>query len=170
MLVTSSPLIRNGLMFPLKGSLASLILPLRRLSWKPSLQKFRKLPQPPGNIIGTVNDAYISPTPNYFEGGYHWTYERAITICMVPLALTPFVAGVDHPMVDSIFSVLLLFHCHAGFKSCIIDYVPKRVYGFWYGFATKLLTFGTFISIYGVYVLETSSNGLFSLIQGIFSS
>ncbi|EMG47918.1 hypothetical protein G210_1605, partial [Candida maltosa Xu316] len=142
----------------------------RSLRLIPDWSKFKTIPQPPGEIIGTVNDAYQSPQPVYYEGSYHWTYERAIAITMLPLVMTPFVAGVEYPMIDSIFSTLLLFHCHAGFKSCIIDYIPKRVYGFWHTAACKLLTLGTFVSMYGVYVLETANNGLFDLIKSVWSA
>ena len=141
--------------------------PLRLL---PNLSKFKKIEQPPGYIVGTVNDAYNPPSPVYYEGSYHWTYERIIAITMLPLVMTPFAAGVEYPMIDSIFSTLLLFHCHAGIKSCIIDYIPKRVYGFWYGAASKLLTLGTFVAMYGIYELETSCNGLFDLVKAIWAA
>lgn len=143
---------------------------VRRLRLVPDWSKFKTIPQPPGYIVGTVNDAYKPPSPEYYEGSYHWTYERAITITMLPLVMTPFVAGVEFPLVDSVFSTLLLFHCHAGIKSCIIDYIPKRVYGFWYGAACKLLTLGTFVAMYGIYILETTSNGLFDLVSSLWSA
>ncbi|MCP8718477.1 MAG: CybS family protein, partial [Asgard group archaeon] len=147
-----------------------IIKPTRALRLIPNLSKFKTIEQPPGYIVGTVNDAYKPPSPVYYEGSYHWTYERIIAITMLPLVMTPFAAGVEYPMIDSIFSTLLLFHCHAGIKSCIIDYIPKRVYGFWYGAASKVLTFGTFVAMYGIYVLETSSNGLFDLVKAIWSA
>ncbi|RLV93563.1 Succinate dehydrogenase ubiquinone cytochrome b small subunit mitochondrial [Spathaspora sp. JA1] len=132
--------------------------------------KFELIPQPPGYIVGTVNDAYIPPPTAHIEGSYHWTYERAITVGMVPLMMTPFVVGIDFPMVDATLSTLLLWHCHAGFKSCIIDYIPKRVYGIWYKISCWLLTTGTFVGMYGIYVMETSSNGLFDLVSKIWSA
>lgn len=140
----------------------------RCLSLKPYFSKLKKIPQPPGFVVGTVNDAYVHPTPNHYEGGYHWTYDRVVAIAMVPMALTPFVAGVEYPIIDTMFSCGLLFHCHSGFKSCIIDYIPKRVYGVWHGLATKLLAFGTAVGLYGIYVLETANNGLFDLIKSVW--
>ncbi|CAI5759814.1 unnamed protein product [Candida verbasci] len=141
-----------------------------RLIPKFSLQKFNKIPQPPGYIVGTVNDAYIAPDPDQFHGNFHWTYERAVTVAMIPLVMTPFIAGVEYPIIDSICSTLLLFHCNAGFKSCIIDYIPKRVYGIWHNIAMKLLGVGTFVSIYGIYVMETANNGLFDLISKLWTA
>lgn len=143
---------------------------VRCISLKPDFSKLKKIEQPPGFIVGTVNEPYKPPGASFYEGGYHWTYERFIAISLVPLAMSPFIGGVEHPMIDSIFSIALLFHCHTGFKSCIIDYIPKRVYGIWYGLASKLLTFGTFVGMYGVYLLETESNGLFELIRSIWNS
>lgn len=142
----------------------------RSISLKPNFSKFKKIEQPPGYVVGTVNDAYSPPSADNFEGAYHWTYERLISGALVPLLATPFVFGVTHPLIDASFCVALLFHCQTGFKSCIIDYIPKRVYGFWHGFASKILTLGTFVGIYGVYVLETTSNGLFDLIASLWGA
>ncbi|CAK9441505.1 uncharacterized protein LODBEIA_P53730 [Lodderomyces beijingensis] len=146
------------------------MLPKRTLRLVPDLSKYKLIEQPPGFIVDTVNEAYKPPRPNAYEGAYHWTYDRLIAITMVPLVMTPFVAGVEFPVVDAVFSTLTLLHCHAGFKSCIIDYIPKRVYGVWYRMATRLLTFGTAVAMYGIYVLETSSNGLFDLVKSIWAA
>ncbi|KAI5958744.1 uncharacterized protein KGF55_005743 [Candida pseudojiufengensis] len=144
------------------------ILSKRTLRFTPDFSKYKLIEQPAGFIVETVNEAYKPPSPSAYEGSNHWTYERVVTIAMIPLVMTPFIAGVEHPIVDATFSTLLLFHCHAGFKSCIIDYIPKRVYNAWYGLACKLLTFGTCVAIYGIYVMETTSNGLFDLIKRLW--
>lgn len=148
----------------------SQIIFTRNLKLKPDFSKFKLIQQPPGHIVGTVNDAYKPPVAEFYEGSYHWTYERAITISMLPLVMAPFIGGVEFPIIDAAASTLLLFHCHAGIKSCIIDYIPKRVYGVWHKIACKLLTLGTFVGMYGVYELETSNNGLFDLIRGIWGA
>ncbi|EDK45916.1 conserved hypothetical protein [Lodderomyces elongisporus NRRL YB-4239] len=140
----------------------------RTLRLLPDWSKYKLIEQPPGYIVETVNEAYKPPLPNAYDGSYHWTYDRIISIAMVPLVMTPFVAGVEFPVIDATFSVLTLFHCHAGFKSCIIDYIPKRVYNAWYGVATKLLTFGTCVAMYGIYVMETTSNGLFDVVKSLW--
>lgn len=141
----------------------------RSLRLIPDWSKFKPIEQPAGFIVETVNEAYKPPAPNAYEGSNHWIYDRIITTAMIPLVMTPFVAGVDYPVIDATFSTLLLIHCHAGFKSCIIDYIPKRVYGIWYGAACKLLTLGTCVAMYGIYVLETANNGLFELIKSIWT-
>lgn len=144
------------------------ILNFRSLSLKPDFSKLKIIEQPPGNIVGTVNDAYKIPLVSPYESSYHWTYERMLSLGLVPLTAFPFALGYEFPMVDTIFCLTVLFHSHSGFKSCIIDYIPERVYGFWHHAASKLLSLGTFVSLYGIYLLETTENGLFDLLSRIW--
>lgn len=146
------------------------VLPRRQLSLKPDFSKFKLIPQPPGHIVGDVNDAYIPPDSSFYHGSYHWAYERLASVAMVPLGLSPFIFGNDYPMVDYSFSTLLLYHVHSGFQSCIIDYIPKRVYGIWHKMAMGLLTLGSSVGLYGIYLLETADNGLFGLVAKIFGA
>ncbi|CAN3361259.1 succinate dehydrogenase [ubiquinone] cytochrome b small subunit, mitochondrial [Diutina catenulata] len=141
-----------------------------RTLWKPRLNfdKFRLIKQPAGGVVGGPNDAYKPGPIDLYEGSAHWTYERIISSLLIPLAATPLFVDSVHPMFDTTFSVLMLFHCHTGFTSCIIDYIPERVYGIWHKMARHLLTTGTFVSLYGIYVLETESNGLFDLIKQLW--
>lgn len=164
-------LARNTLRLPLwPQNYARLLSCTRSVSLRPDFSKLRLKKSPPGNIVGTVNDAYIPPPANHYEGGHHWTYERLISAALVPLLVTPIVAGVEHPLLDVSFCLTLLFHVHAGLKSCIIDYIPKRVYGVWHTFASGLLTLGSFVGMYGVYVLETTENGLFALMKALWGA
>lgn len=144
------------------------VLPVRAFLLKPNFSKLKKIEQPPGDIVGTVNDAYKIPMVSPYESNYHWTYERILAFGLLPLTAFPFAMGYDFPMVDTAFCLTVLFHSHSGFKSCIIDYIPERVYGFWHRAACKLLSFGTFVSIYGIYLLETTENGLFDLVSRIW--
>lgn len=164
LLIRSPSVIRAGI------NPGCFVLPARSISFKPDFSKYKKIPQPPGNIVGTVNDAAKIPLVSYYDGGYHWTYERLITVGLVPLAMSPLIGGVDYPMIDSIFAIGLLFHCHAGFKSCIIDYIPERVWGVWHRIACRILTFGTFTAMYGIYNLETENEGLFDLVKSIWNA
>lgn len=128
---------------------------------------FKTIPQPPGNIIGTVNDAYVPPPSNKLHGSAHWTFERFVTIGMTPLIISPFITGTA-PL-DSAMAGLLLYHCYAGFQSCIIDYIPKRVYGSLHTAAMLLLTFGTFVAGYGVYKIENDEkDGVFGLLKKLW--
>ncbi|KAH3670407.1 hypothetical protein OGAPHI_000922 [Ogataea philodendri] len=131
----------------------------------------KTIPQPPGNIVGTVNDAYVPPPPTKSHGSWHWTGEKIVTIGMAPLVLTPFVTGTAYPLADSIMGTLLLYHCYAGFESCIIDYIPLRVYGIWHKAAMGLLGLGTLIAGYGIYVIEkTEQEGLVGIVKKLWTA
>lgn len=143
----------------------------RNLSWRPRLPKlpsFKLTPDPPGNIIGTVNDAHIPPKFDISHGSYHWMYERIITVGMAPLVVFPFVAGVDYPLIDAGLCTLVLLHSRYGLQSCIIDYIPLRKFGFWHKLAMFLLNIGSFVSLYGIYIIETENNGLADLISKLW--
>lgn len=138
------------------------------LLFRPALIRgFKTIPQPPGFIVGTVNDAYVPPPPHKLEGSLHWTSERIVTIGMLPLVLSPLITG-GSTMVDSSMSALLLYHCFAGFQSCIIDYIPKRVYGVYHTYAMYLLTLGTGLAGYGVYQIETKEGGVSQIISKLW--
>ncbi|ODQ78413.1 hypothetical protein BABINDRAFT_172215 [Babjeviella inositovora NRRL Y-12698] len=137
---------------------------------KPDFNKYKLTEQPAGYIVDTVNEAYRSPPADWYHGAYHWGYERLISMGMVPLFMVPFVAGVEYSAVDAALSTLLIFHCHTGFVSCIIDYIPERVYGVWHRIARRVLTMGTLTGMYGIYLLETENNGLFELVQRLWTA
>lgn len=145
----------------------------RNLSLKSGLPKLASLkitPDPPGNIIGTVNDAYVPPAGDISKGSFHWAYERIVVLGMTPLIVFPFIAGVDYPIIDAALGSLVLLHSRYGLQSCIIDYIPKRKYGTWHKLAMLLLNVGSFVSLYGVYVIETEHNGLSDLIYKIWKT
>lgn len=143
---------------------------LKRLSPKNVVQRFKLRPQPAGHVVGDVNEAYKHPLVSPYEGGFHWTYERIGAALLIPLVASPFILGADVlPIVDTAFCVVLLQHCTAGFRLCITDYIPERVYGIWSKIANKTLTLGSVISLYGIYVLETAGNGIFELMSQIWS-
>lgn len=119
---------------------------------------FKTIPQPPGDIVGTVNDAYVPPKANKSHGSLHWTSERAVAIGLLPLVAASFTLTTS-VILDTSLSAFLLYHCYTGFQSCIIDYIPKRVYGTYHNFAMYLLTFGTGVAGYGIYELEQKEEG-----------
>lgn len=135
-----------------------------------SFKKFNLIPQPPGDVIGTVNQAYVHPPPDPYHGSYHWTYDRFVGAALVPLTIAPFVANVDMPLIDSLFCTFVLLHSKVGFQSCIIDYIPKRRYGVWHTYAMRLLTFGTVVAFYGVYQLETEGPGIFEMSSQVWKA
>lgn len=153
--------------FKTSRSLLGLTKPANRIASFSSLVPKRSIiptiPQPPGYIVGTVNDAYVTPPRDKLHGSRHWTFDRLVSVGLVPLTIAPFAFGSISPASDSILSVLLLIHSYAGFQSCIIDYIPKRVYGWLHGAAMGLLSFGSFVSLYGIYLLESHDIGFTSI-------
>lgn len=139
-------------------------------SYKPTLIRgIKTIPQPPGFIVGTVNDAYVPPKPNKTHGSYHWTSERAVAIGLVPFCAIPAFTGAT-TAVDSIMAGLLLYHSYAGFQSCIIDYIPKRVYGSYHNYAMYLLTFGTGVAAYGIYEIENKEGGITTILSKLWKA
>ncbi|GMM30097.1 Tim18 protein [Martiniozyma asiatica (nom. inval.)] len=165
MIASFRPALRQSLLRPQFQTRSLRLIP--RL---PKLPSFKIKEDVPGNIVGTVNDPYIHP-PYAPEGGsFHWAYERIITVAMTPLVATPFIMGVDYPMLDAGLGLLILLHSRYGLQSCVIDYIPLRKFQFWHKFAMFLLNIGTCVSMYGVYVIETEENGLCDLIARVWKA
>lgn len=133
-------------------------------------QPLGTIPQPPGGIIGTVNDAVAIPPPSKTHGSLHWTAERALVVGMVPLLIAPLTGASLSPLLDGTLGGLILLHSHVGFESCIIDYIPKRVYGVWHKFALYALYAGTATAAYGIYELEKNDIGLTSTVGKIWNA
>lgn len=139
--------------------------------FRPALVRgIKTIPQPPGYIVGTVNDAYVGPKADKSHGSYHWTTERAVAIGLLPLVATSF-ASSPSVILDTSLSAFILFHSYTGFQSCIIDYIPKRVYGPYHNYAMYLLTFGTGVAGYGIYTMEQKEDGgLASIISKVWKA
>lgn len=128
----------------------------------------KQIPQPPGYVVGTVNDAFVGPRPSHSHGSLHWTAERAVAIALVPLVTVPFVTGSLAPVLDATLGGLILAHAFVGFQSCIIDYIPKRVYGSQHDYAIWLLIFGTGVAGYGLYEIESKDVGLAGILKKLW--
>ena len=91
------------------------------LSRRPSTALFhtssRKaiLPSGPQVIDGTANDPAPVPKPSPTHGSYHWTFERAISVGLIPLTIAPFAYGSLNPALDAAFVATILLHSHIGF-------------------------------------------------------
>jgi len=73
------------------------------------------LPAGPQVIQGGINDPAPVPKPSPTHGSYHWTFERALSLGLVPLTLAPFAYGSLNPVMDSVFVATILLHSHVGF-------------------------------------------------------
>ncbi|WPK25109.1 hypothetical protein PUMCH_002412 [Australozyma saopauloensis] len=128
------------------------------------------IPQPPGGVTGNVNEAYVPPKPLKSHGSFHWTSERIVAVGLLPLVGSSF-AGTSSTIIDTTLAAFMLYHVHSGFQSCIIDYIPLRVYGSFHKICMYLLTFGTGVAGYGVYEIEQKEEGgLAGVVSRIFKA
>lgn len=129
------------------------------------------LPQKPGGVSGTPNDAYVPPPQNKLEGSVHWYMEKIFTLSVLPLATTAMLTtGPLSTAADSFFSVMLLGYCYMEFNSCITDYISERVYGVWHKYAMYMLGLGSAFSLFGIYKLETENDGFVGLVKSLWDS
>ncbi|KAL6708818.1 membrane anchor subunit of succinate dehydrogenase, Sdh4 [Coniothyrium glycines] len=123
-------------------------------------QRNQILPPLPQKVVGTANDPVPVPNPDYTHGSYHWTFERLVSVGLVPLAIAPFAAGSLNPLTDSILCALLVVHSHIGFESCIIDYFPKNRVPLVRSAAMWALRLGTLTLGVALYSFETNDVGI----------
>lgn len=129
------------------------------------------LPQKAGGVTGTPNDAYKPPAVDKAHGSYHWDFERFLAISMVPLVTVQLATGGSASGVaDTLLASVLLGHVYIGFQSCIIDYIPARVYGKNHNYAMYLLTLGSVFSALGIYKLETEENGIIGVVSRLWTA
>ena len=57
-----------------------------------------------------------SPTPNPSHSSDHWSFERLLSVALVPLTVTPFNAGSIHPVTDAALGAALVLHSHIAFQ------------------------------------------------------
>ena len=133
------------------------------------------LPPGPQVIEGTTNDAAPVPDPSPTHGSYHWTFERAISVGLIPLTIAPFAYGTLHPALDALFVTSILLHSHIGFtfvltstsrtllltssRSMITDYIPKRQHPTMRKTFEWLLMLATIVVGVGFYEFETNDVG-----------
>ncbi len=80
---------------------------------QPYISSDFELRQPNNNL---VNDPAPIPDPNAKEGSIHWTFERLLSLALVPLTIAPFAAGSLHPVTDAVLGATMILHSHIGFQ------------------------------------------------------
>ncbi|KAI1105785.1 CybS-domain-containing protein [Jackrogersella minutella] len=132
--------------------------------------KMSLLPVGPQEIKGTVNDPAPVPETSPTHGSYHWTFERLVAAGIIPLTLAPFAGSSLNPGLDAILCSLLLVHCHLGFQSVIIDYIPTREYPKSRKTAIWLLNAATALVGVGLYEFETNDVGLTEAVKRVWKA
>eukprot|EP00842_Homolaphlyctis_polyrhiza_P003874 jgi/Hompol1/4488/HPOL_000550-RA len=93
------------------------------------------------------------------HGSYHWTFERSLSIALIPLFGSAVFLG-PVPAVDFLLGFVLPLHCHLGFESIVTDYIPARVYKVLNIIAVWAVRILSGLVIYGCYVINTADVGL----------
>ncbi|KAK5780188.1 hypothetical protein RI543_002732 [Arxiozyma heterogenica] len=122
----------------------------------------------------TIKDKkYKPPVDLAFNGSYQEDYQRIIRYTLIPLSLVPFYtsyAGITlHPIFDITLSSLCLWYLHYGFAGLIINKIPKEKYSKTHKVSMWSLYTATFLSLCGLYQLETENNGMVNLITRIWN-
>ncbi|KAI9047571.1 hypothetical protein LZ554_008285 [Drepanopeziza brunnea f. sp. 'monogermtubi'] len=126
------------------------------------------LPPLPQVIQGTANDPTPVPTANPSHGSYHWTFERLVSVGLIPLTIAPFAAGSLNPTMDAILCGSILIHSHIGFEACIIDYIPTHRLPKTRKLAWWALRAGTVLCGVGLYEFETNDVGVTEALKRIW--
>ncbi|KAI5790182.1 CybS-domain-containing protein [Geopyxis carbonaria] len=135
-----------------------------------STQKRAILPAGPQSVEGTVNDPAFIPATNMKEGSYHWSFERLLSVGLIPLTIAPFAAGSMHPVFDATLAAATIMHSHIGFQSCIADYIPKRKYPKSNKSFKWLLNGASVLVLYGLYEFETNDVGVTEGVKRIWKA
>lgn len=124
----------------------------------------------PQVVHGTMNDAAPIPHHSPTHGSYHWTFERLISVALIPLTIAPFTAGSLNPVMDSVLAATIVIHSHIGFQALIADYlpekrVPKTLAFFKWGLRAATLTVAV-----GLYEFETNDVGITEALKRIWTA
>ncbi|KAI5801464.1 CybS-domain-containing protein [Peziza echinospora] len=133
-------------------------------------KKMEILPAGPQVIIGDVNEPTPIPESNPVHGSYHWSFERLISIALIPLTIAPFAAGSLNPVTDAILGATLVIHSHIGFESIIIDYIPKRTMPRIHGAFRWGLKATTLAVLLGLYEFQTNDVGLTQAVKRVWTA
>ncbi|EHY55418.1 membrane anchor subunit of succinate dehydrogenase, Sdh4 [Exophiala dermatitidis] len=126
------------------------------------------LPAGPQVIQGGVNDPAPVPKPDPLHGSYHWTFERLLSVGLVPLTIAPFAAGSISPALDAALIFSIIVHSHMGFQSIVIDYIPINKHPTARKAFMWLLNLATVVVAIGFYEFETNDVGVTEAIKRIW--
>ncbi|OZJ04741.1 hypothetical protein BZG36_01804 [Bifiguratus adelaidae] len=103
------------------------------------------------------------PEPNRVDGSFHWSFERGLSVALVPLISAQLIQG-GAPVTDMLLGVVLPLHCHLGFDSCITDYFDERKSPVLNKLMTWTLRAATVGVLVGCYQINTHDVGLTEMV------
>jgi len=117
-----------------------------------------------------ANDPAPIPEHSPSHGSYHWTFERLISVALVPLTIAPFASGSLNPMTDAILCGAILIHSHIGFDAIVTDYVPpKRLPKSKFVIDWSLRAATVLVAV-GLYEFETNDVGVTETIKRVWKA
>ncbi|EXJ85092.1 hypothetical protein A1O3_05767 [Capronia epimyces CBS 606.96] len=161
-LLRTTPSISSRLLLAPKWSAVSRAAPFSTTSQR------NLLPPGPQVIEGTVNDPAAVPKVDPLHGSYHWTFERLLSVGLIPLTIAPFAAGSVNPALDAALIFSLIVHSHMGFQSMITDYIPRHKFPTMRKAFSWLLNVATVVVAIGFYEFETNDVGVTEAIKRIW--
>ena len=107
-------------------------------------------------IQGTVNDPTTYPPPNPVHGSYHWLFERALSVALLPLTAAAVAKHGSSGALDAALGLTLILHSHIGFDAVLADYLHERKFPIAGKMAPWVLRACSVMALYGLYELQTS--------------
>ncbi|PWN54371.1 hypothetical protein IE53DRAFT_189665 [Violaceomyces palustris] len=126
--------------------------------------------RPTSYIKGTVNEPTSYPTPNAVHGSYHWAFERAVSVALIPMVAVGMVKHGASGLFDGVLALTLLVHSHIGFDCCLQDYLHKRKFPIAGPLASWTLKAATLGTLVGLYEFNTNDIGLTELIAKLWTA
>jgi succinate dehydrogenase (ubiquinone) membrane anchor subunit len=118
----------------------------------------------------STSSSTVEPSPplkGKSHGSYHWIVEKLASVLLVGLIPATFIA--PHPGMDYALGILLPIHCHLGVMQVITDYLPKRKFPIIYFVSSNGLRLATFLTLCGLYLLNSEDIGITATVRRFWS-
>ncbi|KAM0787528.1 hypothetical protein ACM66B_003599 [Microbotryomycetes sp. NB124-2] len=116
------------------------------------------------HVAGTVNDPTPFPAPNKAHGSYHWSFERALSVALLPMVGATAVSSVN-PILDGILATAIVAHTHIGFDAILTDYLHPSKFPVIGNVAKWLVRLATGGVLVGIYQFNTNDIGVTELVK-----
>ncbi|UZJ57399.1 hypothetical protein CBS101457_006719 [Exobasidium rhododendri] len=121
-------------------------------------------------IKGTVNEPTTFPPYSPSHGSYHWAFERAVSVALIPLFAAGAVKHGASGVLDASIALTLVIHSHIGFTASLDDYLHKRKFPIAGPLASWTLKAATLATLAGLYEFQTNDVGFTELISRVWQA